>query len=131
LIKRWSGDGWADAVVTHYKDEPGPWQSVTRTVLFDSDAARFQGRYFEIAPGGCTSLERHQHEHFVVVLRGSGRVFLHGEWHDVAPLDAICVHSQEPHQFANPHSEPFGILCVVDRDRDVPVPLAPEAAGAR
>ena len=33
-------------------------------------------RYFECAPGGYTALERHGHEHTIVILRGQGEAKL-------------------------------------------------------
>jgi quercetin dioxygenase-like cupin family protein len=109
--------------VTTYKDEPGTWVSVTRRVLNPDAEATFEARYFELAPEGYTSFEKHGHEHFVVVLRGSGRVRLGDEWTEIAEGDTVRVSSMMPHQFINPSQEPFGILCVVDRDRDRPILL--------
>lgn len=103
-----------------YKDSPGNWQGVSRHVLFDSDTADFQGRYFEVEPGGYTSFEFHEHEHFVVVLRGRGRVRLGEDFTDIGPMDAVHVGPNVPHRFENGGPEPMGLLCVVDRERDRP-----------
>lgn len=101
-----------------YKDEPGHWQGVRRFHLFDGESSAFQGRYFEVAPGGFSSHEVHRHEHFVLVVRGRGRVRLGDAWHDVAPMDVVIVGPELEHQFVNPYDEPLGFLCVVDRVRD-------------
>ncbi len=46
---------------------------MTRQVLFDDPSMATQLRYFEVAPGGWTTLERHEHVHNVMVIRGKGR----------------------------------------------------------
>jgi len=38
--------------------------------------ADFELRYFELEPGGYSSLEKHEHAHFVVALRRSGRALV-------------------------------------------------------
>lgn len=100
---------------------------VTRTVLFDSENSTFQTRYFELAPGGYSSHEQHQHEHCVVVLRGSGRVRLGETWSEIGPNDVIHVGPGVPHQFEAP-LETMGILCIVDRVRDPAVPIQNQTA---
>jgi mannose-6-phosphate isomerase-like protein (cupin superfamily) len=82
----------------------------------------FLTRYFEIAPGGWSSLERHQHPHAVIVLRGRGSVVLEGVEHPLEPFDCVYVAPGAPHQF-RAADEPLGFLCVVDRERDRPEPL--------
>lgn len=123
LIRRHEGANWPSVEATEYKNEPGTWMDVTRRVLFDRDTSQFQVRYFEVAPGGYTSLEKHVHEHCVIVVRGRGEVQLGEETFEVGMLDEVTVASGVPHQFRNPSSEPFGIVCIVDRDRDRPVLL--------
>jgi ribulose-bisphosphate carboxylase large chain len=36
------------------------------------ESQRFHVRYFEIAPGGYSTLEKHEHEHVVIPIRGRG-----------------------------------------------------------
>ncbi|MDX2066196.1 MAG: cupin domain-containing protein [Fimbriimonadaceae bacterium] len=108
---------------TTYKDEPGTWVAVSRRLLAPESQTAFETRYFEIAPHGYTSYERHAHEHVVVVLRGAGEAQLGQTWAPVKEGDVVHVQPHVPHQFRNPHAEPFGILCVVNRDRDRPVLL--------
>jgi len=123
MIQRCERFAFPDVEMTTYKDEPGTWVAVSRRILADRSDTQFETRYFEVAPGGYTSFERHGHEHVVVVLRGAGRVRLHDEWTELATGDVVHVPTQTPHQFQNPTTEPFGILCVVDRERDRPVLL--------
>lgn len=128
MIHRCGDHAWPSVAMDRYKDEPGTWMQVTRRVLVDSEQTQFQVRYFEVEAGGYTSFERHQHEHAVVVLRGRGTVRLGDQVDEIQPGDVVHVASNVPHQFSNPFDELFGILCIVDRDRDRPVLLDPPAA---
>ena len=116
---------WQGVPVAEYKQSAEHHAGVTRVHLVgdQGEAAAFHLRYFEIAPGGFSSLERHTHEHAVVVLRGRGQVQLGDAVHDLAFGDTVYVAPNEVHQFRNPSAEPFGFLCVVDAERDRPVIL--------
>lgn len=127
-IRRKLENGWENVPVAVYKDEPGTWRSVSRRVLSDGANSDFEVRYFEVAPGGHTSYERHEHEHVVIVISGQGRVRLGDEWHDVDEHDVVHVPSQTPHQFSAGSKNAFGILCIVDRDRDGPTLLQPDGS---
>lgn len=84
---------------------------------------RFDLRYFEIEPGGYSTLEKHVHEHVIIGARGSG-VLVKGErrqalrTHDIAYIRPL-----EAHQLRNEGSEPFGFYCIVDHERDRPQAL--------
>ncbi|MEO8277400.1 MAG: cupin domain-containing protein [Thermoanaerobaculia bacterium] len=108
-----------------YKDGGDLFRDVTRQTLLGEgegeEALSFLTRYFEVAPGGFSSLERHQHPHAVVVVRGRGTVQLGEENFPLGPLDCVYVAPGEPHQFRADRGEPLGFLCTVDRDRDRPV----------
>ena len=123
MIRRWHGSGWSETEIEKYKNEPGTWMDVDRQILFDSESSQFQTRYFEIAPGGYSSFEEHEHEHCVMVLRGSGQVRLNDAWQEIQFRDVVHVGPHVPHQFKNDGDEPFGILCIVDRVRDRPTLL--------
>ncbi len=122
-----TGSGWEGVEVTSYKNEPGTWMHVTRQVLFSSDASQFEVRFFEVAPGGYTSYERHQHEHCVLILSGRGRVRIGDTWSEICAETLVRIHSGTPHQFAADDGTPMGILCIVDRQRDVPELLGNES----
>jgi ribulose-bisphosphate carboxylase large chain len=115
---------WQGVPMTEYK-APGPhWCGIKRASLVGEtgEQTQFHVRYFEIAPGGFSSLEHHAHEHVVVVLRGRGEVQLGRDQHALRYGDTIYVAPHEVHQFRNPSSEePFGFLCIVDARRDAPV----------
>jgi quercetin dioxygenase-like cupin family protein len=128
VISRCSDFRWAGAEAKLYKDTPGSHRGVVRFSLGGDGETDFQVRYFEVAPDGFTSFEMHRHEHCVVVLRGAGKVRLDEEWHEVRPFDVVNIGPNQPHQFRNTGDEPFGILCVVDKDRDRPILLDTEGA---
>lgn len=130
MIRRHNGQTWVDVPVETYKDEPGVWVGVNRVTLGSNANTLFETRCFEIAPGGCTSLEKHAHEHCVVVLKGRGEVFLDGTWTEIGPLDFVHVPGWTIHQFRCVGSEPFAILCTVNRDRDRPQIVRSDEAGA-
>lgn len=100
---------------------------VSRRILFATNQSKFETRYFEIAPGGYSSLEHHLHEHCVVVLRGNGEVTIGDDVNSVGFGDVIQVGPHVIHQFRNHSDEPFGILCIVDKDRDRPILVGNEA----
>lgn len=119
-ILRYSGAGWDEVRAEPYAD--GSLPLVSRRPLASPGPAGFDVRYFEIESQGATRLERHEHVHVVVCFRGRGRVRLGDETHKVGFGDVVYVAPGEVHQFQNPYAEPFGFLCVVDRERDRPVP---------
>jgi ribulose-bisphosphate carboxylase large chain len=118
---------WRGVEPERYKDGgEGDWGAVTRHVLFAGSrgaAIGFDVRYFEIARGGHSTLERHRHAHVVIAVRGVGRVRLGRRWHRLRPLDSCYIEPHAPHQLRNDEEEPFGFLCVVDARRDRGVPL--------
>jgi len=119
------GFRWAGVATREYKQPSDPSRGVTRQTLFGEATGEepldFVTRYFEVAPGGYTTLERHRHPHVVVVLRGRGTVLLGERAHPLAPFDAVYVAPGAAHQFRAVGDDPFGFLCIVDRVRDRPV----------
>jgi mannose-6-phosphate isomerase-like protein (cupin superfamily) len=115
---------WQGVELKAYKDEPAPYRDLTRQTLLGEgageEALQFVTRYFEVQPGGYSTLELHQHPHAVIVLRGTGDVVLGDETHPITPFDCVYVAPQTKHQFRATGSEPLGFLCVVDRVRDRP-----------
>jgi quercetin dioxygenase-like cupin family protein len=110
-----------------YKDGGELYRDVTRqTILGEGEgeeALAFLTRYFEILPGGYSTLEQHQHPHAVVVLRGRGTVQLGERRIAIGPSDCVYVAPGEAHQFRADQGEALGFLCIVDRERDRPVAL--------
>jgi len=121
---------WLGIEARQYKSHPGEargmgWRGISRCVLTGDEAvpAGYELRYFELEPAGYSSLEKHRHVHFVVVLRGHGRALVGAQVIDLRPFDALQVPTLTPHRWLNESREPFGFLCPVDRERDRPQPI--------
>ena len=130
LRKALDGFRWEGVDLRAYKDEAtAPFRSVTRQVLASASDLAGELRYFEVAPGGWTTLERHQHVHAVTILRGRGRALVGDEVIEIGPLDLVTVPAWAWHQFRASAQEPLGFLCMVDAARDRPqLPSAEERA---
>ena len=112
---------WLDVDVLEYKEEgSAPFRAVTRQVLFDDAALGCQLRYFEMAPGGHTTLERHEHAHAVVVQRGTGACLIGDTVYRLAPFDLVHIPAMTWHQFRADPGTSFGFLCMVNAERDRP-----------
>ena len=121
---------WEGVDVLAYKQEgTAPFKDVTRQVLFEGEGLPVQMRYFEVAPGGWTTLERHEHVHNVMVIRGSGRCLIGEKTHELKVHDLVSVPPLTWHQFRAAANEPLGFLCLVDAERDRPqLPSADDLA---
>lgn len=75
-------------------------------------------RYFELQPGAASRLEKHRHEHYVIVRDGEGYAVVGEAATEVGPGDVVYVGALELHQFVNRGDRPFGFYCVVDACRD-------------
>jgi quercetin dioxygenase-like cupin family protein len=124
---------WREVELREYKAEgSAPFREVTRQVLFDDPALASQLRYFEVAPGGYTTLERHEHAHAVVVQRGAGRCLIGDQIYDLAEHDLIHVPALTWHQFRADPGGSLGFLCMVNAVRDRPqLPSADDLARLR
>lgn len=134
VVRRTTAPGrWEQVVVMPYKD-PGqaPFRAISRQLLFaDADLAA-ELRYFEIAPGGHSTLERHRHRHAVLVLHGCGRCLVGGQIHDITEHDLVSIGADAWHQFRADRGTTLGFLCLVNRDRDRPqLPGAADLAALR
>jgi ribulose-bisphosphate carboxylase large chain len=103
----------------------GEFAGASRQVIAGRHGERlaFELRYFELEPGGFTSLERHRHCHVVIGVRGRGRVRVGEGEHRIAPFDAVYIGPNQPHRLAAQGREPFGFFCIVDKRRDKPRPV--------
>jgi len=114
---------WAHIPVEAYKKNTDSYKGITRRELVGKrgETADFHLRYFEIEKGGFSTLEKHEHEHVVVVLHGQGQVRIGCNMTDLGPGDVVYVSPMDPHQFLNLEGEqPFGFLCIVNSERDRP-----------
>lgn len=125
-VRRFAADAcgdyrWSEVERLRYKDEgSAPFKDITRQVLFAQPDQGCELRYFEVAAGGYSTLERHQHTHAVLILRGRGSVRLDSEVHPLAERDLVTIDPLTWHQF---HAAPdcaLGFLCLVSKERDRP-----------
>ena len=110
---------WESVDLLAYKsDAAAPFRDVTRQTLFKRDDLAGELRYFEVAPGGHSTLERHAHVHAVLILRGRGQCLVGDAVHTVAERDLVTVPPRTWHQFRAAKDAPLGFLCLVDAVRD-------------
>lgn len=112
---------WETVEQLTYKNAgAAPFKDVTRQTLFADPDLAGELRYFEVAPGGYTTLERHDHIHAVMILRGRGQCLVGTEVRDVNPYDLVTVPVLTWHQLRVGGNEPLGFLCMVNASRDKP-----------
>ena len=119
-VRRFNSFAWDNVPVLAYK-EGGPYKDVTRQILFEgAESLPVQWRYFEVQPGGHSTLERHEHIHWVLILRGRGACLVGDEITDIAEHDLVEIHAMQWHQFRAAEDAPLGFLCLVAAERDRP-----------
>lgn len=112
---------WDDVPLLAYKEEgAAPFKAITRQVLFGNPELACEMRYFEVAPGGYSTLERHQHTHGVMILRGCADVLVGDEIRSLKTHDLVHIPPMTWHQFRTAGNEPMGFLCMVNAERDKP-----------
>lgn len=125
ILRSQGSAGWQGVPIQQYKDDAEHWSGVTRMELVAEPARpelNFHVRYFEIAPQGFSSKEKHAHEHVVMVVRGEGAVDIDGVRQSIHSGDIVHIRSWQIHQFLNPtEGEPLGFYCIVPADRDRPI----------
>ncbi len=120
-IRRFSDFRWEDTDLLAYKEEgSAPFKAITRQTLFKHPEMKGELRYFEMAAGGYSTLERHQHVHAVLILRGRGECLIGSQVHKIATNDLVTIEPMTWHQFRANAGEPMGFLCMVNVDRDKP-----------
>jgi len=115
------GYRWEGVERLPYKeDERALFRAVTRQILFSDPDLAGELRYFEVEPGGYSSLERHEHMHGVLILRGRGKCLVGTKVRSIEPHDLVTVPAWTWHQFRAAAAEPLGFLCLVNAARDKP-----------
>ena len=113
------GFRWQQVEERPYKEEgSAPFKDISRQILFDDPALGCQLRYFEMKPGGYSTLERHEHVHGVMILRGRGECMVGGEVRAVKPNDLVHIPAMTWHQLRAAPGEAMGFLCMVNAVRD-------------
>jgi ribulose-bisphosphate carboxylase large chain len=105
----------------------GEFAGASRQVLVGKrgEQVAFHVRYFELEPGGCTSLEHHRHAHVVIGVRGRGLVRVGEKKFTLAPMDTIYIGPEQAHQLRATGRSRFGFFCIVNARRDRPRPVDP------
>jgi mannose-6-phosphate isomerase-like protein (cupin superfamily) len=121
-LRKFQADYRWDGVAVHpYKEEgSAPFRKISRQILFSGNDMASELRYFEMAAGGYSTLERHEHVHAVMILRGHGHCLVGEEVRPVKSFDLISIPAWTWHQFRATDGEPLGFLCMVNRERDKP-----------
>jgi mannose-6-phosphate isomerase-like protein (cupin superfamily) len=130
-----TGAGWEGIDPTGYSPE-APGTGVARHTIVgnrksdpNEPGPRMELRYFEVQPGAASRLEKHEHEHYVIVRRGLGYAVIGDAATEITANDVVYVAPWQLHQFVNRGDEPFGFYCFVDTYRDIPqVPTPDELA---
>ncbi len=112
---------WDGVELLPYKeDDRALFKAITRQTLFSDPDLQGELRYFEMAPDGFSTLERHEHMHAVLILRGRGHCLVGNEVRPVETRDLVTVPAMTWHQFRATRGEPLGFLCMVNARRDKP-----------
>jgi quercetin dioxygenase-like cupin family protein len=104
---------WEGVSLSHYPSEEMKGVSVRWLISSADGATNFAMRYFEIEPGGRSSLDKHAHDHGVMILRGKGLVVINDKEFEIGFGDIVYIPPYEMHQFKNIGDEPFGFICVI------------------
>jgi ribulose-bisphosphate carboxylase large chain len=118
----WHGNGRAIEPYKGTAAQPD-YYGILRQELIGTfgEKTAFDVRYFEIEPGGNSSLEKHVHEHVIIGVRGKGTLVKQGKHFPIHVHDVAYVQPLEVHQLRNNEQEPFGFFCIVDHERDKPM----------
>jgi S-methyl-1-thioxylulose 5-phosphate methylthiotransferase len=109
----------------HRRRPDGSWEGVAPQPYGDAEgmerheligeadgAPHYRVRYFHVPAGERTTLERHAHDHGVVIEHGRARVTLGDAVHELGPGDVVYVGGDELHSFEAIGGEPLGFICV-------------------
>jgi quercetin dioxygenase-like cupin family protein len=128
-------DGW-DGVRREGYASDAPANVVRHTLIGGRNAEvcargpHLEVRYFEVPPGSVTRLEKHEHEHYVIVGQGVGQAVVGETVREIRQHDVVYVGPLEPHQFINRGEETFGFFCIVTAERDFAQLLSAEETAA-
>lgn len=112
---------WKGLDVKTYPASGTQSQGMSKQVLFSgNEHLPTEVRYFEAEPGGYSALERHEHVHAVLIIRGQGSVLLDGTISTIGAFDTVYVPPHTWHQFYADRDDWLGFLCMVHCQRDRP-----------
>lgn len=128
-VRKFRTDGdkyhWDAVEVKEYRKVGTFFRDITKQVFFDGrHGLSSELRYFEVRPGGYSSLEKHEHVHGVMILRGRGRILAASEAgtyvQDIEEHDVVHIPGNTWHQLQAAEDEFLGFLCLVENERDRP-----------
>ncbi len=112
---------WDGLAAKNYNATGTQSRGMTKQILCAADERLpAELRYFEAREGGYSALERHDHVHMVVILRGRGSVLLDGRITAIESFDTVYIPPLSWHQFYADRGSSLGFLCLVNGERDVP-----------
>jgi mannose-6-phosphate isomerase-like protein (cupin superfamily) len=121
IVRHVGSHRWDGVPVLNYKETGTHFKAISRQILFEGGPKLgAELRYFEIEPGGHSTLERHDHVHSVMIIRGKGHCLVGDAIYEIAGNDLVYVPSMTWHQFRATTDEPLGFLCLVNKERDRP-----------
>lgn len=121
IRRAYAGFRWEDVDLLAYKEAgSAPFRDVTRQLLFRTEDLGCELRYFEVSAEGHSTLERHEHAHAVMILRGRGVCLVGEELRSVGTHDLVNIPAWTWHQFRANAGEALGFLCMVNVSRDRP-----------
>jgi quercetin dioxygenase-like cupin family protein len=83
-------------------------------------ATQVELRVFRLPPGASSALERHAHEHAVLILEGRATVLLDGTPHTVGPGDHVFIGAWEEHRLTALGDAPLVFACTAPAGRGRP-----------
>lgn len=117
---------WSGIETEKYKKEGTNFAKILRNNIIGShgESCLFHLRYFEIEKNGYSSMEKHEHEHVIICVRGKGTAIVGCSIISLEFLDILYIAPNQPHQLINENDEPFGFFCIVNSKRDKPKELS-------
>lgn len=113
---------WDEVDVKTYSATGTISNRITKQILFEADQnLPAELRYFEAEPGGYSALEKHDHVHAVLILRGRGTVLVGREVFPISENDLVYTPPRTWHQFYAAPDSSLGFLCLVNGERDRPL----------
>lgn len=106
-----------DDIPSQVMDMPGA-KSVSMKLLVgrEDGAPTFSMRQFTVAPNGNTPLHKHNYEHEVYVLQGSGQFVSGVDGNTIRPIKAgnvVFVPANQMHQFRNVSTQDLKFICLI------------------
>jgi quercetin dioxygenase-like cupin family protein len=90
-----------------------------RMLIGPAEGARtFHMRHFELGPSGHTPHHRHDYEHEILILKGTGQVRSEQGDQSCRAGDVIWMPPNERHQFRNTGAEPLEFICLIPAPQD-------------